>query len=390
MARIPPTVPRRIEDSAFVITSHGKDEAPPAVGVWQYLVARGARRVDTIFHPLLSEEGTLRRHTVYEPGSKARRRTYRLPSRPPFTFPLDTVAMAGPRADLWVAFNNLLAARGLAERRIGRTQQVAYWAVDFVPDRFGTGPLTTVYDALDGYCCRAVDHRVELSQAALEGRNARHGLEEGEGAPAQVVPVGAWLDRLPTVPEDGHLGRRAVFIGHLVERMGLDLALDAVGQLASRGVALEVDVAGHGEQEAELRALAERLGIADRVHFHGFIADQERLARLLAGASVALAPYKPDPSSFTRYADPSKLKGYLAAGLPILLTDVPPNAGELEREAGATILPSEPGAWADAIERTLAEPAEWRNRRSAALTYARRFDWNRLISDALARRGFQD
>lgn len=384
-----PTATRRIEDSSFVITSHGKDEAPPAVGVWQYLVARGAKRVDTIFHPLLREEGTLRRHTIYERGRKARRRTYRMPSRPPFSFPLDAVAMPAPRADLWIAFNNLLTARGLVERRRGRVDKVAYWAVDFVPDRFGSGAMTTVYDRLDAYCCREADFQVDLSQAALDGRRARHGLAEGEGAPAQVVPVGAWIDRLPTTPEDGYAKRRLVFIGHLVERMGLGLALEAVGELAARGVEVEVDVAGHGEQEADLRALAQRLGIADRVTFHGFISDQDRLARLLADASLALAPYKPDPTSFTRYADPSKLKGYLGAGLPILLTDVPPNAHELVREAGATILPYEAGAWADAIERALGDGAEWQRQRAAALTYARRFDWNVLVADALARMGFE-
>ena len=34
-------------------------------------------------------------------------------------------------------------------------------------------------------------------------------------------------------------------------------------------------------------------------------------------SSVALAPYAPDPDSFTRFADPSKLKSYAAAGLPM-------------------------------------------------------------------------
>jgi glycosyltransferase involved in cell wall biosynthesis len=388
MSQSPSTEPRRIEDSRFVITGHGNEEAPPGVGVWQYLVAHGARRVDTIYHPLLREEGTLRRHTIYERGRQARRRTYRMPSRPPYSFPLDVVAMPSPRTDLWIAFNNLLTARGLAERRLGRVSNVAYWAVDFVPDRFGSGPLTTVYDRLDAYCCRVADFRVDLSQAALDGRTARHGFADGEAAPAQVVPVGAWIDRLPTAPKDAYARRRLVFIGHLVERMGLDLALEAVGRLAARGVTLEVDVAGHGEQEQHLRALAERLGIAGQVHFHGFISDQDRLARLLAAASIALAPYKPDPTSFTRYADPSKLKGYLAAGLPILLTDVPPNAEELEREAGAEVLPFEADAWATALERALDDPTEWQRRRAAALEYARRFDWNVLVQDALARMGF--
>ena len=52
-----------------------------------------------------------------------------------------------------------------------------------------------------------------------------------------------------------------------------------------------------------------------------------------------------------RQADPGKLKVYLAAGLPILLTDVPPNAQELAAIGGAEIVPADAGAFADAIER---------------------------------------
>ena len=360
------------------------------MGVWQFLVAREARRVDTIYHPLIKEDGAVRRHTVYEPGRPARRRSRRLPAWPPYSYPLDALLpIRPPHADLWIGFNNLLAARGVAERRLGRVEQVAYWAVDFVPDRFGAGPLTRAYDTLDAYCCRSVDYRVELSEAARNGRDARHGLTHDSVAPTQVVPVGAWLDRVPAAPSDGYAARRLLFIGHLVPRMGLDLGLEALSLLKGRGASVHLDVAGHGEHEAELRAQAERMGISDRVTFHGFIRDQRELARLISQSSVALAPYKPDPSSFTRFADPSKLKGYLAAGLPILLTDVPPNAEDLAREAGAEILPYEPAAWADAIERTLGDAGGWRERRAAALAYAQRFDWNTLLEDAFARMGFE-
>jgi glycosyltransferase involved in cell wall biosynthesis len=383
-------VARRIADSTFVVACHGKEEGPPAVGVWQFLVARRARRLDTIYHPLIREDGSTRRHTVYEPGRPARRRTRRIPAWPPYSYPLDALLpLRPPRADLWIGFNNLLAARGLVEQRVGRVEQVAYWAVDFVPDRFGASPLTRVYDTLDAYCCRHVDHRVELSRAARDARDARHGVPEGSAAATQVVPVGAWLDRIPPAPEDGHAARRVIFIGHLVPRMGLDLGLEALAILMARGVPVHLDVAGHGEHEAELRRHAERLGISERVSFHGFIADQGELARLVSRSSLALAPYEPDPTSFTRFADPSKLKGYLAGGLPILLTDVPPNAEELARDGGAEVLPYEPAAWADAIERGLADPAAWRERRTAALAYARRFDWNVLLEDAFARMGFE-
>lgn len=377
----------RIPERSFAVLANGAPESPPAAAVRDYLVDRGAR-VWSIFHPLgLEEEG---RHevTCFDGDGNGRRRVVRLWSRPPFTYPMDlAVPPIPPSVDVWIGFNNLLCAQGLAARRLGRARRVAYWAVDFVPDRFGAGTaLTTAYDVLDAWCCRAADMRYEVSQPALDGRNARHGLDSAV-APAAVSPIGTWLARLPKVPEDGASRRTLVFIGHLVERMGAQTAVGAVRVLRERGVDVRLEIAGRGPLEEELRRSAADLG--DAVTFHGFISDHQALEELLARASVALAPYSTTVESFTRYADPSKLKSYLGAALPILLTDVPPNAGELAMSAGAQVVADDAGAFATAAAALLDDPAEWRRRRELAANYALRFDWNRVLDDAFAHLGFR-
>jgi glycosyltransferase involved in cell wall biosynthesis len=185
--------------------------------------------------------------------------------------------------------------------------------------------------------------------------------------------MGAWLDRVPTTPPDGDRRRRVVFLGHLVPRMGVDVLLEALRLVDD----VTADVIGGGPLEAALRERAPR-----RVRFHGFVPDHQEVERLLAEASVAVAPYRPG-ETFTAYADPGKLKAYLAAGLPIVLTDVPPNAAELAREAGAEVVPFEAAALADGIARSLADPERWRQRRAAALEYVRRFDWPVLLEELL-------
>lgn len=368
-------------DLCFLLVANGAADSPPASGLRDWLVRRGAQ-VTYVLHPLGPEEGG--RHTVlrYADGRQAGDRSVRLPSRPPFTYPLDlAVPPLLPRADVVVAFNNLHAARALVTRR---PRQVVYWAVDFVTDRFGAGtPLTRAYDALDAWVCRHADARFEVSEAALDARDALHGRSSA-AAPARVVPIGTWLDRVPTVPEDGCGRRRVVFIGHLVERMGGRTVVEALGLLARRGVAVTGDIAGRGPEEDALRARAAELGLGDRLTFHGFISGHERLEALLATASVALAPYSTTVESFTRYADPSKLKSYLGAGLPILLTDVPPNAAELAAHGGAEVVADTPEAFADAIERLLADEDQWRRRRAAALDYVKRFDWDVVLCEAFA------
>jgi glycosyltransferase involved in cell wall biosynthesis len=157
------------------------------------------------------------------------------------------------------------------------------------------------------------------------------------------------------------------------------LLLEALVRLENVGA----DVIGSGPLEEALRRQAEELGLGDSVRFHGFVPDHRDVERLLADAAIGVAPYRPDAYTFTRYADPGKLKAYLAAGLPIVLTDVPPNAPALAREAGAEVTAFDAAALARAIDTGLADADRWRERHSAALAYVSRFDWEVLLSGLL-------
>lgn len=359
------------------IVSNGFADGP-AQALRDYLVARNVRVV-TIFHPLTPEQGTRHRITVYDNGAQVRERSVRLPLKPPASFALDPfVPLLPPHVDAWFGFNPLACARGLVARRQRRARQVVLWSVDFVPDRFGSGTLPTrVYDRLDRLSCMRANARVELSETARSARDRRHHLPPGS-APAFVVPMGAWIDRVPTTPPDGFRRRRLVFLGHLVERQGVGTLLAALSTLDD----VAADVIGTGPLEQELREQAKRAALD--ITFHGYVADHRKVEQLLSRSSVAVAPYAQTAQTFTRYADPGKLKAYLAAGLPVVLTDVPPNARELESEAGAEVVADDPAALAAAIGRALASPAAWQARRESALAYARRFDWNALLGNLLA------
>ncbi|MGH8974969.1 MAG: glycosyltransferase, partial [Acidimicrobiia bacterium] len=224
---------------------------------------------------------------------------------------------------------------------------------------------------------------------AKSGRDARHDLRPGSAAPAHVVPMGAWIDRVPKVPEDNHRIRRLIWIGHMVERQGVGCLIEAFGVLASRGVDFHAQLLGRGPEEAAIRTAVEHFGLGDRVQLLGHVDDHRYLESILAGASVAVAPYDTNGSSFTRYADPAKLKAYLAAGLPIVTTDVPPNASEVADHGGGEVVRFEPNALADGIERALSDAGSWRRRRLSALALARRYDWGAILERALATLGFE-
>jgi glycosyltransferase involved in cell wall biosynthesis len=372
-----------IRESTYAIVANGFGDGP-AQALRDYLVARGASVV-TAFHPLTREQGRTHELVRYERGAAIERRLYRLPLRPPASFAADPFVPVRPlRAETWFGFNPLACARGLAERRFGHVRSVVLWSVDFAPDRFGAGTiLTRLYDRIDRISCQSADVRVELSEASRDGRNRRHGIvDDGD---TLIVPMGAWLERVPVTAPDAVDRRHIVYLGHLVARQGVDCLIEALALLKGRGEPFVADVIGTGPDQARLADQVRALGLESVVRLRGFVADHRHVEAMLAAGSIAVAPYRPDATTFTRFADPGKLKAYVAAGLPIVVTDFPPNARELAREAGAEIVPYEAAAIADALQSGLASKGRWQERRAAALRYARRFDWPALLDPLVSR-----
>ena len=73
------------------------------------------------------------------------------------------------------------------------------------------------------------------------------------------------LMAMPRLQQSG-VNHRFVTIGRLIPYKGYDLAIRAVATAAPEAT---LDIYGHGYLENDLKALAQSLGVADRVHFKG-------------------------------------------------------------------------------------------------------------------------
>jgi len=125
-----------------------------------------------------------------------------------------------------------------------------------------------------------------------------------------------------------------------------DLLLRAVARLAAAHPRLRLVLIGSGAREAELRAVADSLGIAGRTVFTGFRADA---VRLLAGLDVkALVSVQ---ETF-----PTSVLEAMAAGLPVVATD-PPGVPDLvvEGETGHRIPVGDEDALVDRLGALLAD-----------------------------------
>ena len=95
---------------------------------------------------------------------------------------------------------------------------------------------------------------------------------------------------------DGPL--RVGYVGRLAPRKGIGELLEAVALVRARGVDMRLDVYGSAPpgqewREGQYRRRAIGLGLAESVHFHGFVAD---IQNRLGGIDVLVAPsQRPEP-----------------------------------------------------------------------------------------------
>ncbi|MDQ5972169.1 MAG: hypothetical protein QG553_328 [Patescibacteria group bacterium] len=379
----------KINQSTFTIVANGFADGP-AQALRDYLIKHDAKRVITIAHPLVPEGDNSHIKTVYS-GGRTSTQTIRMPHKPPYTYLFDPFIPARlPKSTAWFGFNNLACLRGLAQRKVGRTEKVFYWAVDFVVDRFGEeSPSTKAYNKVDRLVAKKADGRVELSSVGVKGRNKYLGIADQKHAPTHVVPMGAWLDRTPKVGSKAWSKHKIVYLGHLVERQGVAMLIDAAKELARQDVKFSIEIIGSGPLEKQLRKKAKDLGLAKQIKFHGFVKSHKEVEKILASATIAAAPYVKDDVNFVQFTDAGKLKAYLGAYLPIVLTDVPNNTKEL-RDAGAALIARDnPKDFATQLQKWLTNEAQWKSAHQAAKKKAQEFDWNNLLKKALGEMGFE-
>ena len=224
--------------------------------------------------------------------------------------------------------------------------------------------------------------RDRLAGMRASGRNAA-------GGDVALAPCGvdlAALRRAVEEPAAPPPGPPIVAAGRLLAHKRLDLLLDALPHLAdldagpggapqAAGAPL-VAIFGDGPERARLEARAERLGMRDRVLFHGQVASLAEVWRGFAAARVAVHPSAREGFGLVPLEA-------MAAGLPVVHCRSQESAvGELVRDGVEGLLTEPtPAALAGGIRALLADEPRRRALAAAAQIRAAEYSWERLAVD---------
>jgi glycosyltransferase involved in cell wall biosynthesis len=172
----------------------------------------------------------------------------------------------------------------------------------------------------------------------------------GDVRDVHVVPDGA---RVSTSVAFDWIGPRSdaaplvVYAGHLYPWKGVDVLIEALALAPSLRARI---VGGHATEPdlARLEARAQQLGLVGRIEFTGF-QPPAAVAGSLRAADVLVLPNRATTVS-ARYTSPLKLFEYLAAGRPIVASDLPALREVLRDNENARLVPpDDPRALADTL-----------------------------------------
>ena len=150
-----------------------------------------------------------------------------------------------------------------------------------------------------------------------------------------------------------------------------------------------LDIIGGGPLLDDLRRQVSTRGLNDLVEIHGFVDGDRKVAELLARCNVGLAPFAGARGDFTWFADPQKIKFYLAAGLHVVTADVPPIASLVVEHAAGSLLKVEATTdeWAQHLAEISRDPEHLFLTQLNAQKLAREFErsttYHRLLEEML-------
>lgn len=283
--------------------------------------------------------------------------------------------------DTYIGMDGLCVLFGRLLKLFGKVKRVIFWTMDFVPEnRFKDGLKNKIYHWINTSGYRGADEMWDLSPRMLEAREKFLGIKKSDYKSHKVVPYGMWVDSITTYEYDKVDPYTIVFMGHLLPKQGVQLILQYIPDIIKKYPKITFKIIGGGSYRDELESLVDKFKIRKHCIFLGKIEDIKELENEVAKSTIAVAPYIKKLDTWTYYADPGKIKTYLACGVPVLLTDIPWNAKDIEDNKCGIIIDETKDSVLNAIKFLLQKDNNIKYRHNAK-KYSKTFNYNHIFNN---------
>lgn len=255
----------------------------------------------------------------------------------------------------FAAYGEASTLRWLDRHHRPRTVFIAGYPMDLVPHRFEEFRTTGLNRQLDGIVAKA-SHMAEPIAGFF-------------GKPVEVIPNGVDIDYFRPGPDPGGELPTLVTVAALEKRKGIEPVIEAMPRLLKRFDSLHYEILGEGPERARLEEKIQALGLEERIHLRGAVAD---VRPFLRRAQIYLLLSEGEGL-------PNSLLEAMASGLPAVLADAPPYDAVTRQSFARRVDPSNRALLVDTITELLQQGERRRSMAEAARKEAETvYSWPRI------------
>ncbi len=374
----------------FLIANH-YDATGAAEELRDFLVKNRVKKVVYIAHPFANTKRRKSFVEVYEKGElTAKIESIKVPGVSPnplatardIIYTVKWTKKFASESDIAVGGNPLMAYTLCKIKKLCRLKKVVFYTIDFSPIRFKEKLKEKIYRIIDKKACLCADEIWSLTKRTLEGRTEL-GWFKLEDVKWREVPYGNHSSMIKPASRKEVKFNKIVYLGGLDRRKGGHILPEILVNILKEAPEVKLHIVGGSQKSEDTKIVIENLqkfGISDKVVFTGYFEDHREMQEYIKDSAVALAPYTFTKDNYTFYADPGKVKLYLGAGLPIVITKVPQIAETVsEKRAGISVETDSPQDIADAVVKLLKDKSANFEMRENARKLGELYDFDRIF-----------
>ena len=352
--------------------------------------AKRVKKVVHISHPLHDfPRGKGSILVIYKDAKKIKEINLSISKGPFFIkYILDTIVIyyflikASFEYNICIAMESVSFISMLPFRKLGKIKKLVYYSVDLVPERFQNTSVNKLYHYMDKIACTQADRLWVMVKEQINGRR-KYGINSKNRSPHSIVPIGYETNKIK-LKQVGKINyHNIVYMGGLRNIYGVELAVKAMPRLVNKLPNIFLTIIGKGKLENHLKNLTKKLKMERHIKFTDYVESFWDLTDILSSCSIGLAPYKPFPKSYSYYSDPSKIKLYMACGLPVITTDVVTMTDLIKQTKSGKIIKYTEQSLANAVYSMLNNKKKYEAYKNAASKLRTQFDINYILDNAV-------
>jgi len=282
---------------------------------------------------------------------------------------------------LFFGLDNLLVLIGLFFKKIKFIKKVAYVIFDYTPIRFNNRFINNIYNFIDRICLYNSDYVLPLNLKMIEGRIMDRNLDRFRIKNIIETPFGNNSLKRKNSEYMNYNKNTLVYFGDLIRSKGIELFIPVALEMINRKIFdFQFYIIGGGEIDY-LNDTVKKFNLENYFKIYGSIINHITVEKILMTCGIAIAPYSSiDKNNFSFYADPGKVKFYLGCGLPIVITDVPLIAKDIEKNQSGLIAEYNSVDFCNKIIFILNNYDLFKRN---AIKFGKEFDWNVIFRKSL-------